>query len=172
MGEFVRRVDFFVPKPYGTAIDFMSQMNSTNQDPSASPAESSSSQTVDQTPSGEAVGDRSEAQLAAEAARVGLADNSANVGASVAVNQEHMAAGKPTTAGDPDAMQEQAKVVGEEAIGGTTPTPDQSNVDDIGAAVGVNVKPEHPVNIVNEMHKRDDQRYELDPESKGPASSV
>ncbi|WP_225852845.1 DUF6335 family protein, partial [Haemophilus parainfluenzae] len=42
-----------------------------------------------------------------------------------------MAAGQPTTANDPDALQEQAKVVGEEAVGGTTPTPDQSDVDAI-----------------------------------------
>jgi len=83
-----------------------------------------------------------------------------------------MAAGAPTTAGDPDAMTEQAKVVGEEAIGGTTPTPDQSNVDDIAASVGINTQAEHPVNVKHEMDRRDENRHELDPESKGPAASA
>lgn len=108
---------------------------------------------------------------AAEAVRTGREDQSVNVGAQPP-NQDHMAAGKPTTAGDPDAMTEQAKVVGEEAIGGTTPTPDQDNVDDIAEAVGINTKAEHPVKVAHEMEKRDENRFELDPESKGPAASA
>ncbi|WOD40219.1 DUF6335 family protein [Nodosilinea sp. E11] len=108
------------------------------------------------------------ARAAAEAARTGLEDDSAMVGATVP-NHESMAAGGPTTAGDPDAMIEQAKVVGEEAIGGTTPTPDQNNVDDIAAAVGIDVKPEHPLAIKDEMDRRDRQRFELDPDSKDAA---
>ena len=83
-----------------------------------------------------------------------------------------MAAGKPTTLGDPDAMTEQAKVVGEEAIGGTTPTPDQSNVDDIAASAGINTQAEHPVEVRREMERRDADRFELKPESKGPAASA
>ncbi|MDB9528952.1 DUF6335 family protein [Oscillatoria sp. CS-180] len=114
----------------------------------------------------------SDAQLAVEAARVGLEDNSEMVGAHGATDEDPMAAGLPTTADDPDAMEEQAKVVGEEAIGGTTPTPDQSNVDDIATAVGINNKPEHPVDVFREMQRRDDQRHELDPSSKGPGASA
>lgn len=114
---------------------------------------------------------RPPAEAAAEAVRTGREDHSAQVGAQTPDNQ-HMAAGKPTTAGDPDAMTEQAKVVGEEAIGGTTPTPDQNNVDDIAEAVGINTKAEHPVKVVHEMERRDENRYELDPESKGPAASA
>ena len=116
--------------------------------------------------------DISDGQAAIEAARVGQEDQSEMVGANLGINPDRMAAGAATTAGDPDAMQEQAKVVGEEAIGGTTPTPDQSNVDDIADAVGIETKAEQPVNVVNEMHQRDDQRYELDPDSKGPAASI
>lgn len=107
-------------------------------------------------------------QSAIEAARVGQEDQSQDVGTRVPAHHDRMASGAPTTAGDPDALQEQAKVVGEEAIGGTTPTPDQSNVDDIAAAVGINTKAEHPVKVKHEMDRRDEQRYELDPESKGP----
>ncbi len=123
-------------------------------------------------PANETLADQSEAQAANEAVRVGLEDHSGASGATVPANQDPMAAGQPTVANDPDAMQEQAKVVGEEAIGGTTPTPDQSDVDAIAAAVGINTRPEHPVKVTEEMHKRDDHRYELDPESKGPAASA
>jgi hypothetical protein len=122
-------------------------------------------------PANEARAEIAPEQLAAEAARVGLADQSLEIGASD-TNSDHMAAGAPTTGGDIDAKQEQAKVVGEEAIGGTTPTPDQSNVDDVAAAVGINTQAEHPVKVAEEMHKRDERRHELDPESKGPAASA
>ena len=110
-------------------------------------------------------------QDAVEAARIGQAQNSALLGAEVPVNNR-MASGDPPTAGDPDAMSEQAKVVGEEAIGGTTPTPDQNNVDDIAAAVGIDTQAEQPVGVKDEMDRRDEQRFELDPDSKDPASSI
>lgn len=116
--------------------------------------------------------DKTPDQKAAAAARVGLEDQSAGVGASVDANRERMASGLPTTASDPDAMQEQAKVVGEEAVGGTTPTPDQSNVDDIGTAAGFTPQPEQPVDVIGEMEERDRHRHELDPDSKGPAASA
>jgi len=114
---------------------------------------------------------RPAADAAAEAVRTGREDQSAHVGAQTP-DEERMATGEPTTVGDPDAMTEQAKVVGEEAVGGTTPTPDQSNVDDIAASAGINTKAEHPVNVKREMDRRDEHRYELDPESKGPAASA
>jgi hypothetical protein len=114
--------------------------------------------------------ERTPAQEAAEATRLGLEDHSEGVGAMS--ESDHMAAGSPTVANDPDALQGQAKVVGEEAVGGTTPTPDQSDVDAIAAAAGVNTRPEHPVKVTEEMRKRDQHRHELDPESKGPAASA
>lgn len=109
---------------------------------------------------------------AAEAVRMGVEDRSTGLGATVDAASDRMASGQPTTGGDPDAMQEQAKVVGEEAIGGTTPTPDQNNVDDIAAAVGIDPQPEQPLEVTDTMHERDDQRFELDPDSKGPAAST
>lgn len=112
----------------------------------------------------------SSAEAAAEAVRTGREDQSAQVGANIRPDDNRMASGKPTTAGDPDAMTEQAKVVGEEAIGGTTPTPDQSNVDDIAAAVGIDTPPEQPLKVRSEMQQRDEHRFELDPDSKGPAA--
>lgn len=148
-------------------------MNQDNRN-KANDSQAPLSEQIDKKPpaTDEPVVDLPPGEYAAEAARVGLEDQSAGVGAAVPSKQDHMAAGKPPTAGDPDALSEQAKVVGEEAIGGTTPTPDQSDVDEIAEAVGIETKPEHPVDVMNQMQRRDEQRHELDPESKGPASSA
>lgn len=108
----------------------------------------------------------------AEAVRTGLEDQSEQAGASVEQDQDHMAAGKPTDGNDPDVLSEQAKVVGEEAVGGTTPTPDQDIVDDIGTATGVTMDPDRPVDVAEEVHARDDQRWELDPQSQGRPSET
>ncbi|MBE9111840.1 hypothetical protein IQ273_20745 [Nodosilinea sp. LEGE 07298] len=131
----------------------------------------SSSQAIDKTPptADQPVTNLSPAQAAEEAARTGREDNSAMIGAEVPDNNR-MASGSPTTANDPDVMAGQAKVVGEEAIGGTTPTPDQNNIDEIAAAAGIDTQAEEPVAVKDEMDRRDDQRFELDPDSKDPAS--
>lgn len=113
-----------------------------------------------------------EAKAMTEAVRVGLEDNSAQAGAVVDHSTERMAAGKPVTGGDIDAMSEQAKVVGEEAVGGTTPTPDQNNVDDIADSVGVTMAPGEPVEVTEEMLARDRQRWELDPQSSDRPSET
>lgn len=100
-----------------------------------------------------------------EAAHIGQSTDSASLGAEEQGDRA-MATGSPLTAGDPDAIAERAEAVGEEAVGGTTPTPEQNDTDAIGAAAGIDVKPEHPVGVLNQMHRRDNQRFELDPDSK------
>ncbi|MGF1537235.1 MAG: DUF6335 family protein [Elainellaceae cyanobacterium] len=80
-------------------------------------------------------------------------------------SEAYIAAGKPTTGGDTFTDQGQAKVVGEEAVGGTTPTPGQNVVGEIGEAVGVSYAAQEPVAGVEKMQDRDDERWELDPES-------
>lgn len=102
----------------------------------------------------------------------GIKDRNTGLGEVIETDNQSMASGKSTTGGDPDTMQEQAKVVGEEAIGGTTPTPDQSDVDEIATSVGVNTPPEQPVEVMEDMQERDAHRFELDPDSKGPAASA
>ncbi|MGF1515202.1 MAG: DUF6335 family protein [Elainellaceae cyanobacterium] len=80
-------------------------------------------------------------------------------------SEAYIAAGQPTTGGDTFADQGQAKVAGEEAVGGTTPTPGQNVVGKIGEAVGLTYPDRQPVAGVEKMEKRDDERWELDPES-------
>jgi len=54
---------------------------------------------------------------------------------------------------------------GEETVGGSAPTPDQDNVDEIGEAVGLEYQDEEPLEIEEKLEKRDTQRWELDPAS-------
>ena len=66
--------------------------------------------------------------------------------------------------GDPDA----APYVydgGEEAVGGSDPTPDQQDVDDIGTALGVADPDGQPLATTERIVARDRQRWELDPAS-------
>jgi len=69
------------------------------------------------------------------------------------------------TGGDIDAAWEQAAMVGDEAVGGTVSTPDQDIVDEIGAAVGLEME-DHAFLRTNEiLEERDDRRWDLDPMS-------
>ena len=69
------------------------------------------------------------------------------------------------TGGDIDAAWDQAATVGDEAIGGTAPTPDQDVVDEIGAAVGLEMDDNAFLRTTEILEERDDRRWDLDPES-------
>lgn len=66
--------------------------------------------------------------------------------------------------GDIDAAWDQADA-GEETVGGTTPTPDQDIVDEIGRAVGVDYQDGEPLHTTEKLERRDEQRWELHPAS-------
>lgn len=101
----------------------------------------------------------SPAQEASEAA------SDRNTGSGQIVNEltDRIAAGEPPTGGDIAVDPEQAKVVGEEAVGGTTPTPGQDIVDNIADSAGVEIPDRQPVQIKEMLDRRDEQRAELDP---------
>lgn len=69
------------------------------------------------------------------------------------------------TGGDIDADYEQASVVGDEAVGGTVATPDQDVVDELGAAVGLELDDRTFLRTEDILEERDDRRWELDPKS-------
>ncbi len=69
------------------------------------------------------------------------------------------------TGGDVDANYEQAAVVGDEAVGGTVATPDQDIVEELAAAVGVELDDRSFLRVNDMLEQRDDQRWELDPKS-------
>jgi hypothetical protein len=68
------------------------------------------------------------------------------------------------SAGDLDAAWD-AGDSGEESVGGTMPTPDQDNVDEVGEAAGVEFQDNEPLDIGDKLGRRDTRRWELDPAS-------
>lgn len=69
------------------------------------------------------------------------------------------------TGGDVDANYEDAEVMGEEAVGGTAPTPDQDIVEEVAAAVGIQYDDRSFLRTGDMLEERDDRRWELDPKS-------
>jgi Family of unknown function (DUF6335) len=69
------------------------------------------------------------------------------------------------TGGDVDVDPYLADVVGEEAIGGTTPTPDQNVVDDLGTSAGIEIPDQGILHTTEMLERRNDHRWELEPES-------
>ena len=67
--------------------------------------------------------------------------------------------------GDIDAAWSEADVAGEEAVGGTVATPDQDIVDELGAAVGLDMAENEDVHTNEVLETRDSRRWELDPKS-------
>jgi Family of unknown function (DUF6335) len=68
------------------------------------------------------------------------------------------------TGGDVDAAWDQAEV-GDETVGGSSPTPDQDIVDEIGRALGVEYGEGEPLRTTEKIERRDEKRWELNPAS-------
>lgn len=66
--------------------------------------------------------------------------------------------------GDVDAAWEDSDV-GEESVGGGNPTPDQDVVEELGEAMGITYQDNEPLGTEEKLHKRDRDRWELDPSS-------
>lgn len=94
----------------------------------------------------------------------GLSDRDTADGRLIEESRNRMASGEPTTR-DVDANLYQAKVGGEEAVGGLTPTPEQNVTQEMEQAVGVEGAQKEPVQVTNKLERRDEQRWELDPKS-------
>jgi hypothetical protein len=69
------------------------------------------------------------------------------------------------TGGDVDAYWQDADTVGDEAVGGTAPTPDQNVTEDLEAAVGLEMRDNASLRTEAILERRDDTRWELDPMS-------
>ena len=67
------------------------------------------------------------------------------------------------TEGDLDDNVYQAEVVGEEAVGGQTPTPDQNVSEELLQAMGIASVEGEAVNTRDKLERRDQWRWELDP---------
>lgn len=73
--------------------------------------------------------------------------------------------GSDVTGGDPDDDWYQAEVVGEEAVGGDNPTPDQNVTEDLLRSMGLASTDGESVRTHDKLEGRDHRRWELDPES-------
>jgi hypothetical protein len=78
---------------------------------------------------------------------------------------EHHSLNPNLSGGDVDAAWDDSSAAGEESVGGSVPTPDQDNVDELGKAAGFNYQDEEPLNSDKKILDRDRQRWELDPRS-------
>lgn len=67
--------------------------------------------------------------------------------------------------GDPDDNWYQAEVVGEEAVGGQTPTPDQNVTEGLLLSMGLGSVDGQPVQTAKTLSQRDQRRWELNPDS-------
>ena len=67
--------------------------------------------------------------------------------------------------GDLDASWQTGNVAGEETVGGSSPTPDQDIVDELGAAAGLSYADTEPLNSDAKILDRDRNRWELNPAS-------
>jgi len=68
--------------------------------------------------------------------------------------------------GDIDARWEEADSTGEEAVGGSQPTPDQSDVEANAHAMGIDFQDNQPLDFAENLEKRDRNCWELNEESK------
>src|SRR5215475_13898621 len=78
--------------------------------------------------------------------------------------REYHATSPELSGGDIDAAWDQADA-GEETVGGSTPTPDQDVVDELGGAIGLIYEDTEPLHTAEKIAQRDLHRWELDPAS-------
>jgi hypothetical protein len=69
------------------------------------------------------------------------------------------------TGGDVDAYWQDADAVGDEAVGGTAPTPDQNVTEEIETAVGLEMDDRTFLHTEDILEQRDNKRWDLDPNS-------
>lgn len=79
--------------------------------------------------------------------------------------EEHHSLSPDISGGDIDASWQTANVAGEEAVGGSVPTPDQDIVDELGEAAGLTYRDDEPLDSDRKVLDRDRNRWELNPAS-------
>jgi len=82
------------------------------------------------------------------------------------------AASPADAGGDLDADWEDVNESGSEAVGGDSPTPDQSIVEENARAIGVSFEDNEELDFLGKIEKRDRKRYELEEQSKGREDTI
>jgi hypothetical protein len=78
--------------------------------------------------------------------------------------REHHSRTPALSGGDLDADWARADI-GDETVGGSSPTPDQDIVEQLGEAVGLTYEDNEPLRTIEKVEERDRKRWELDPAS-------
>lgn len=102
----------------------------------------------------------------ARSRRIDVPDVTPNAVAPLAHRVEELTETSPRlTGGDVDADWDRASSVGDEAVGGSTATPDQDVVDELGVALGVPQAPDAEVVTAGEiLRERDRHRWRTERE--------
>src|SRR5215212_10102082 len=79
--------------------------------------------------------------------------------------EQHNSLSPEITGGDIDASWQTANQAGEETVGGSSPTPDQDVVDELGQAAGLLYRDDEPLDYDAKVLDRDRNRWELNPAS-------
>jgi hypothetical protein len=77
---------------------------------------------------------------------------------------EHNSQTPKLSGGDLDAAWDRSSE-GEESVGGSHATPDQSVVEDLGVAVGLHYDDNEPLGTTEKLQERDKNRWDLNPAS-------
>ncbi|MEH1825821.1 MAG: DUF6335 family protein [Nostoc sp.] len=90
-----------------------------------------------------------------------------NIGGSSirAERDEYTETSPELTGGDVDAYWQDADAVGDEAVGGSTATPDQNVTEELETAVGLEMDDSEFLHTNDILEQRDGDRWELDPKS-------
>ncbi len=107
------------------------------------------------------IGELSEIEIADDGVRIRSVDNGDILQARI----EPIPSTGELTGGDIYVDQYQSEVVGEEAVGGMTPTPDQNVTEYIEKSVGLEMDDRSFLRTNDILEQRDDRRWELDPMS-------
>lgn len=74
--------------------------------------------------------------------------------------------------GDIDAEWQEVETTGSETVFGHNPTPDQSNIEANAHAIGIDFQDNEPLDFVKKIEKRDEDRYELNEDSKSADGTI
>lgn len=85
---------------------------------------------------------------------------------------ENYPASPADSGGDIDAEWQEVETTGSENVFGHNPTPDQSDVEANAHAMGIDFQDSEPLDFEKKIEKRDEDRYELNEDSRSADGTI
>lgn len=85
---------------------------------------------------------------------------------------ENYPASPADSGGDIDAEWQEVETTGSENVFGHNPTPDQSDVEANAHAMGIDFQDNQPLDFEKKIEKRDEDRYELNEDSRSADGTI